>query len=167
MLRIDYKRLRFLVIDDSAVSRHILRTMLAALGASEIAVAADGNAGIEMAFSRRPDIVLLDWTRPGPGGLGFVARLRAPSSPIARVPVIMLSGRRRAAEVAAARDAGVTEFIVKPFTPEILHQRIAAVLINPRPFVESTAFRGPDRRRRNGAPPERERRGSNGAEATP
>lgn len=167
MLRIDYKKLRFLVIDDREVSCRILRTMLAALGAPEIAVAADSRAGIEMAFARSPDIVLLDWTRPGPGGLELVARLRAPSSPITQIPIIMLSSRRRAAEIAAARDAGVTEFVVKPFTVEILHQRIVAVLMNPRPFVESATFRGPDRRRRNNSPPERERRRNASPEVHP
>jgi DNA-binding response OmpR family regulator len=163
MLRIDYKRLSFLVIDDNPATRHIVRTMLSAFGVREIAVAADGPAGIKLAFARAPDMVLLDWTRPGPGGLELVRLLRAPASPIAQVPIIMLSSRRREAEVVAARDAGVTEFLIKPFTAEILHQRIAGVLAKPRAFVDSATFRGPDRRRRSSEPPEFERRGSRSA----
>jgi CheY-like chemotaxis protein len=147
MLRIDYSRLSFLVIDGDRVSQRILSTMLGAFGARDVAVAGDSSAGIKAAFARRPDIVLMDWGLPRREAREVVASLRSEASPDPAVPIIGLSGDVREGDVTAARDAGITDFLAKPIRAETLHQRIAGVLVRPREFVAAPAYRGPDRRR--------------------
>jgi DNA-binding NtrC family response regulator len=70
----------------------------------------------------------------------------------------MMTGYAATARVAAARDQGVTEFLVKPFTANELARRIAYVIDAPRDFVETNEFFGPDRRRRKGHEHSDERR---------
>jgi DNA-binding NtrC family response regulator len=64
------------------------------------------------------------------------------------VPVIVMTGYAAAPRVAQARDKGITEFLVKPFTANELARRITYVIDAPRDFVETAEFFGPDRRRR-------------------
>ena len=65
------------------------------------------------------------------------------------VPIIMLSAYSTQANVSEARDVGVTEFVIKPFSPKSLFSRIQAVIETPRPFIQARDFFGPDRRRQN------------------
>jgi DNA-binding response OmpR family regulator len=59
----------------------------------------------------------------------------------------MLTGHTEKARVTAARDAGITEFLAKPISAKALYQRIANVVANPRPFIKTKTYFGPDRRR--------------------
>src|SRR6516225_2317037 len=63
------------------------------------------------------------------------------------VPIIMLTGHSEKKRVIAARDAGVTEFLAKPISAKALYQRILNVVANPRPFIKTRTYFGPDRRR--------------------
>jgi two-component system chemotaxis response regulator CheY len=63
------------------------------------------------------------------------------------VPIIMLTGHSEKQRVVSARDAGVTEFLVKPISAKSLYDRIVNVVVNPRPFIKTNAYFGPDRRR--------------------
>jgi DNA-binding response OmpR family regulator len=75
-------------------------------------------------------------------------------------PMIMLTGHSERRRVTAARDAGVTEFMVKPISAKALHQRILSVIANPRRFIRTKTYFGPDRRRNtmpNYTGPERRR----------
>jgi len=63
------------------------------------------------------------------------------------VPIIMITGHTEKARVTAARDAGVTEFLAKPISAKSLYQRIVNVVANPRPFIKTKNYFGPDRRR--------------------
>jgi two-component system, chemotaxis family, chemotaxis protein CheY len=78
------------------------------------------------------------------------------------VPIIMLTGHSERTRVTNARDAGITEFMVKPISAKALYQRILNVVVNPRPFVRTKTFFGPDRRRNvnpNYSGPERRKGG--------
>ena len=82
-------------------------------------------------------------------GFDLVDMIRnEPDSPNRYLPVIMLTGHSEKERVEMARDHGVTEFLVKPVTPKDLLARVLAIIENPRPFVRSTDYFGPDRRRR-------------------
>ena len=70
-------------------------------------------------------------------------------SPNRYLPIIIMSDNTAPSWVFEARDAGVTEFLVKPLTMRSIRQRIDAALISPRTFVRSATYFGPDRRRRN------------------
>ena len=162
MIRIDFTKLRFLVIDDNVYMRRIVRTLLHGFGARDVYEAEDGAAGLDAFTQYMPDIVIADWAMPIFDGLEFTQMIRQPagsSNPF--VPIIMLTGHSERKRVTAARDAGVTEFMVKPVSARALHQRILNIVFHPRPFIKTNNYFGPDRRR-NSAPgysgPERRKR---------
>jgi DNA-binding response OmpR family regulator len=63
------------------------------------------------------------------------------------VPIIMLTGHSEKKRVVSARDAGITEFLAKPISAKALYERILNVVANPRPFIKTKSYFGPDRRR--------------------
>ena len=82
-------------------------------------------------------------------GIELVRWVRNPAkSPCATLPILMLTCYADAERVKRARDAGVTEFMVKPFSPESIYQHISSMFRKPRRFVDSKSFFGPDRRRK-------------------
>src|SRR5947209_489968 len=148
MFRIDFNKLRFLVCDDNPHMRRILRTLLHSFGAREVYEAEDGATALEMYSHYVPDIVITDWSMPIFDGLELAQMIRQPESkgnPYA--PIIMLTGHSEKRRVTVARDAGVTEFLAKPISAKGLYQRILNVVANPRPFIKTKTYFGPDRRR--------------------
>lgn len=141
--------LRILIVDDNAHIRTLLRTILMALGVRAIDVAEEGRSGFE-AFCRLDyDIVFTDFEMQPVGGLDFVDLVRTSrKSPNPYTPIIMITAFSDRERVMRARDHGVTEFLAKPFTVESLYKRLTAVIDNPRPFVRTDSYFGPDRRRR-------------------
>jgi two-component system chemotaxis response regulator CheY len=162
MIRIEFNRLRFLVVDDNVHMRRMLRALLLGFGSREVHEASDGAAGLDAFNQFTPDIVILDWAMPLLDGLEFARMIRQPDSNASPfTPIIMLTGHSERRRVTAARDAGVTEFMVKPISAKGLHQRIVNVVANPRRYIRTKTYFGPDRRR-NTAPnytgPERRKR---------
>ena len=148
MVRIDFTRLRFLVTDDNAHMRQIVRTILHGFGARAIMEAEDGAAGLEIFNRGQPDIVITDWGMPIFNGIELTQMIRQPgTNPNPFVPIIMLSAHTEKTRVIAARDAGVTEFLAKPIAAKSLYLRIHNVIHNPRPFIKTESYFGPDRRR--------------------
>src|SRR5471030_1524302 len=169
MVRIDFTRLRFLVIDDNTHMRQIVRTILHGFGAREIMEAEDGAAGLEIFTQNRPDIVITDWEMPIFTGIELTQMIRQPganANPF--VPIIMLAAHTEIKRVMAARDAGITEFLAKPISAKALYLRIRSVVAHPRSFIKTKSYFGPDRRRTvnpNYSGPER-RKGHNPDAAT-
>jgi two-component system chemotaxis response regulator CheY len=148
MFRIDFNRLRFLVIEDSAHMRRILRTLLHGFGAREVYEAEDGASGLETFTHFMPDIVIADWVMPIFDGLELSEMIRQPGANAnPYVPIIMLTGHSDKKRVIMARDAGITEFLCKPISAKSLYERIVNVVAKPRPFVKTKTYFGPDRRR--------------------
>ena len=148
MFRIDFNRLRFLVIEDSAHMRRILRTLLHGFGAREVYEAEDGASRLESFSHFMPDIVIADWVMPIFDGLELAQMIRQPGANAnPYVPIIMLTGHSDKKRVMIARDAGVTEFLAKPISAKSLYVRILNVVVKPRPFVKTKTYFGPDRRR--------------------
>jgi CheY-like chemotaxis protein len=136
-----------LVVDDSRPTRMLLRSMLTAGGVRRIAEAATAEAAF--AALRAPtDLVLLDWQMQPVDGLAFARMVRwRPDSPRPYVPIVMLTAHTEISRVAAARDAGVTGFVKKPISAQMLFARIGSALTDTRMYVQSAKFMGPDRRR--------------------
>jgi CheY-like chemotaxis protein len=170
MIRIDFHRLRFLVVDDNAHMRRIVRQLLHGFGSREIYEAEDGAAGLEAFTGHNPDILITDWAMPIFDGIELTKTIRQPggnANPF--VPVIMLSGHSEKRRVMEARDAGVTEFLAKPIAAKALYERVLSIVLSPRPFIQTKNYFGPDRRRNansNYAGPER-RKGGDGAKVIP
>jgi two-component system chemotaxis response regulator CheY len=148
MVRVDLSRLRFLVIDDNAHMRRILRMLLHSFGSREVYEAEDGAAGLDAFGHYLPDIVITDWVMPIFDGLELTRIIRQDgTNPNPYVPIIMLTGYSEKRRVVAARDAGITEFLAKPVSSTALYQRILSVVANPRSFIKASNYFGPDRRR--------------------
>lgn len=159
MLRVDFAKLRFLVVDDNEHMRSLLRTVLHGFGSRDVIEADDGVTGLEAFIAHRPDIVLTDWAMPRIDGIEMTRRLRDEAAgPNPYVPIIMVSAHSARERVIAAREAGVTEFLVKPISPKSLFQRIVNVVANPRPFIRTSEFFGPCRRRGHDPHADTERR---------
>jgi two-component system, chemotaxis family, chemotaxis protein CheY len=169
MVRVNFSRLRFLVVEDNAHMRRILRTMLHGFGSREVFEADDGASGLEAFAHYGPDIIITDWVMPIFDGVELTNMIRQPGAkPNPFVPIIMLTGHTEKKNVAKARDAGITEFVAKPFSAKSLYERILNVVVNPRPFIRSNQYFGPDRRRTKGTNyTGAQRRKSNAPTATP
>ncbi|MCA0399751.1 MAG: response regulator [Proteobacteria bacterium] len=147
MFRVDCSRLRFLIIDDNSYMRRIIRTLLHGFGTREVFEAEDGAAGLEAFATHLPDVVITDWSMPVFDGIELTKMIRQPdTSPNPFVPIIMITGYAERSRVFEARDAGVSEMLVKPISAKGLYQRIAKVVLNPRPFIRTDTYFGPDRR---------------------
>lgn len=112
--------MRFLVVDDSATMRRIVVNSLQRIGYSDVVEAADGVEGLK-AFNESVGFVITDWNMPNLSGVDFARALRADG---ASVPVLMVTTRSVKEDIVAAIDAGVSSYIVKPFTPQVLKEKI-------------------------------------------
>ncbi len=140
--------LRVLVVDDNAHVRTLRRTILYALGIRDIDVAEDGMSGFEAYIRLEYDIIITDLEMRPLSGIEFVDLVRTSrKSPNPYIPVIMVTGFTDRERVEKARDHGVTEFIAKPFTVESLLTRLTAIIEQPRQFIRTANYFGPDRRR--------------------
>jgi two-component system, chemotaxis family, chemotaxis protein CheY len=141
--------IRILLVEDNSFARRIVLEILKYLGAANVALAKDGEEAWQAVKKDIPDIVLLDWEMSPADGLELLRRVRRdPDSPNPYLPVIMITGYAERARIFAARDGGVTEYIVKPVSAKALLGRIQAVIERPRRFVRVGAYFGPDRRRK-------------------
>jgi len=143
------EQLNLLVVDDNRYMRSLVRSVLRGLGARDIEEATDGADAYKRLGTYAADVIICDWQMSPMDGLEFVRLLRTGTdSPNPFIPVILLTARTEAERVVEARDAGVTEFLVKPFSAHQLYARIRAIIEHPRPFVRVKSYIGPDRRRR-------------------
>ncbi len=96
------------------------------------------------------DLALIDWEMKPVNGIDLVRRIRTdPNSLNTFMPIIMVSGHSEIGNIVYARDAGVTEYLVKPISAKTLLSRINNVIEHPRRFVRIGKYFGPDRRRRD------------------
>lgn len=147
----DLKALRILIVDDNRHATEIVKSILGSLGAEEIFDAQTPDRAFEIIRAISIDLVVLDQNLgKGDEGTQLVRRIRTdPTAPNPYLPILMLTGYTEHRRVTAARDAGVSEFLSKPFTITGLLARIDVLIQQPRPFVRSPDYFGPDRRRRN------------------
>jgi CheY-like chemotaxis protein len=147
-MKVDFTKLRFLVIDDNPFMRKVVKALLHGFGTREVLEAEDGATGLEAFMTHSPDIILLDWEMPILDGLEVTRLIRQPTTSVNPfAPIIMVSGHAEKRRVIMARDAGVNEFLAKPVSSKGLYDRILGVVAFPRPFIRTKSYFGPDRRR--------------------
>ncbi len=123
----DPAALSVLVVDDNAQMRGILHSMLRAFGVARVALAVDGSDALAKLARERFDIAVCDWLMAPMDGHDFVRAVRAAADPAVRdMPIVMLTAQAGMREVLAARDAGVTEYLLKPIAGAVLWARLAA-----------------------------------------
>ncbi|MFA5215908.1 chemotaxis response regulator CheY [Sulfuricurvum sp.] len=120
--------MKLLVVDDSSTMRRIIKNTLSRLGHEDILEGEDGVQGWTL-LSENLDIEMLitDWNMPEMNGLELVKKVRADNR-FTDLPIIMVTTEGGKAEVITALKAGVNNYIVKPFTPQVLKEKLAAVL---------------------------------------
>jgi two-component system chemotaxis response regulator CheY len=118
--------MRFLVVDDSATMRRILVNSLQRIGYTDCVEAEDGVQAIEK-FDPSIGFVITDWNMPKMSGLDLAKALRAHGAG-KTVPILMVTTRSVREDIVAAVEAGVNNYIVKPFTPQVLKEKIDQVL---------------------------------------
>ena len=120
--------MKVLVVDDSSTMRRIIKNTLSRLGYTDLLEAEDGEAAWEI-LEPSDDIGILvtDWNMPVMNGLELVQKVRAEPK-YADMPIIMVTTEGGKSEVIIALKAGVNNYIVKPFTPAVLKEKLEAVL---------------------------------------
>jgi len=117
--------MKILLVDDSKSLRSIERTMLEQLGHTNFEEACDGLDALSKAGAYQPELILLDWNMPRMNGIDFLKSFRQSNK---TTPVIMVTTESEKERVVEAIKAGVTNYLVKPFTREQLSQRITQAL---------------------------------------
>ena len=145
----NFKALSVLVVDDSEHMRKLLKSLLGMIDIGHVALARDGAEGLDVYKEQLPDIVITDGAMEMMDGYEMTRLIRMDrNNPNPFVPVVMLSGYLEKERVEKARDCGITEYLAKPVSVQKLHERLISVIENPRQFVRTTTYFGPDRRRR-------------------
>lgn len=117
--------MKIMLVDDSRTMRNIQKNVLAQLGHTEIVEAADGEEALKVAEAESPQLILLDWNMPKMDGLTFLKAFRAKNK---ETPIIMVTTEAEKSRVIEAIKAGVNNYVIKPFTPDILQTRITETL---------------------------------------
>lgn len=143
-----FKKLKVVVIEDNNHMRMLLLSLLHAFGVKHAIGETNGKSGFVLVQAVKPDFVVTDYAMEPVNGVEFVRLIRALHTPLAWIPIIMVTGHSERHYIEQARDAGVTEFLSKPITARALYLRIMEVIERPRQFVRAPTFAGPDRRRK-------------------
>jgi DNA-binding response OmpR family regulator len=145
----NFKKVKVLVVECSQPMFELIKDVLGVFTVPEanISSAYTSAEAYENFQKINHDLLILDWLQSADNGIGLTHRVRTEKgSPNHFVPIIMTAGSSHEKKVVKARDAGVSEYLVKPFSAGSLAERITRVIEKPRQFVVSDAFTGPDRR---------------------
>ena len=119
--------MRVLVVDDSSTMRRIVRNNLKAIGYTDIVEAEHGQAALGQLAQGGVDLVITDWNMPVMTGIDLVVQMRSQPA-LQQLPVLMVTTMAEKANIIQAIQAGVTNYVVKPFDTPTLQAKIAQVL---------------------------------------
>ncbi|GAB4146166.1 MAG: chemotaxis response regulator CheY [Ignavibacteriales bacterium] len=120
--------LKFLIVDDSLTMRRIVTNSLKNLGYNNFVEAADGKEALEkLAADSTINFVITDWNMPVLSGLELVKAIRADAK-LSSMPILMVTTRGVKEDILQALQARVNNYVVKPFTPQVLNDKIQQVL---------------------------------------
>jgi two-component system, chemotaxis family, chemotaxis protein CheY len=119
--------MKFLVVDDFSTMRRIIKSVLNELGYSNVTEADDGSSALPLLRDGDFDFLITDWNMPGMPGLDLLKAVRA-SEKLAKMPVLMLTAEAKRDQIVAAARAGVSGYIIKPFTADVLKKKLTAIL---------------------------------------
>jgi len=143
---------RVLVLDPSAATAKMLAELLRTLIPNcQVYAAQTEDRALKMLESIDPNLLFVEYRGPELDGLAFTKALRRGDTANREVPVIVVTAEATAAAIIGARDAGVHEFLRRPFNMGDLKKRLDAITLKPREWIEAVNYVGPDRRRFNSA----------------
>jgi CheY-like chemotaxis protein len=143
-------KLSVLIVEDNSEMRRLLSALLAAMGFARILEARDGISALRLIAKENPNIIITDAAMLPMDGYEMTRRIRIGEAGDANrdIPILMLSGHVGRENLDYARDNGVTDYIAKPITAELLYRCVLAAIAKPLHVVESGDYRGPSPRRR-------------------
>lgn len=143
---VDFRLVQCLLADPSAYSRRLVKDALDIFDMRLVSEVATGAAVLTALRQSWFDVVLLDFHLPDLTGAEVTRQIRRAGTVWSEVPVVMVTSDTEPARVLESRDAGIHEFLARPFSPADLFLRVAYTLQNPRPFIHTAGYVGPDRR---------------------
>lgn len=120
--------IKILIVDDYRTMLRIVHNLLCQLGYKDIDEAMDGQQAMDALGKAHYDLVISDWNMEPMSGYDLLKELRAGSSSNKNVPFIMVTAENKVENIVAAKQAGVSNYIVKPFSADVLKTKIDAVL---------------------------------------
>ena len=124
------KDLKFLVVDDFSTMRRIIKNLLNDLGYQNVTEADDGKTALPILQQGGIDFLITDWNMPGMPGLDLLKAVRADAK-LAKMPVLMLTAEAKREQIIEAAQAGVSGYVIKPFTAETLKEKLDKILTAP------------------------------------
>ncbi|MCI3131723.1 response regulator [Phenylobacterium aquaticum] len=153
-IRINLERSVVMLADGNPTALEALTGMVRGFGVRKQFKCKSGAEAMHIVKTQELDLIIMDSIMPDMDGYDFLRWLRREAQPEAQfTPVIMLSGHAARSTVEKSRDSGSNFVIAKPFTPELLLQRIFWVAKDERQMVKAENYVGPDRRFKNLGPP--------------
>jgi two-component system, chemotaxis family, chemotaxis protein CheY len=120
------KAMSILIVDDYKTMLRIIRNLLKQLGFDNVDEASDGATALQRLREKDFGLVISDWNMEPMTGLQLLKEVRSDAK-LAHIPFVMVTAESKTENVIAAKEAGVTNYIVKPFNAETLKQKLTAV----------------------------------------
>lgn len=140
---------RVLIVDPQPAAMKLLGDLLRSISSAQIMTAPGDQKAMQLAARFDPQIIFVEYNGPGLDGARLARAIRRSDFSCRKAPILMVTGEATAQAILGARDAGIHEFLRKPFTIKDLLKRLEAVALKPRDWVEAVQYVGPDRRRFN------------------
>ena len=121
------QNLNFLVVDDFSTMRRIIKNLLHDLGYANVTEADDGSTALPLLKDGNFDFLITDWNMPGMPGLELLKLVRADAR-LGKMPVLMLTAEAKREQIVEAAQAGVSGYVIKPFTAATLKEKIDKIL---------------------------------------
>ncbi len=118
--------MKILIVDDFSTMRRIIKNLLRDLGFSNTQEADDGQTALPMLQSGNFDFLVTDWNMPGMTGIDLLKAVRADEK-LSTLPVLLVTAEQKREQIVEAAQAGVNGYIVKPFTAEVLKEKIGKI----------------------------------------
>jgi DNA-binding response OmpR family regulator len=151
MRYLSLEKISFVVADKNKNIRQLLNQFLATFGAKKVVNVVSGQEVLDELTIWYPDVIITGWNMDKMDGVEMTKRIRAMHGHhIQLIPILMISERTELEDIIEARDAGINEFLAKPFSADGFYARLRSIIEHPRIFVKTENFMGPCRRRRAG-----------------
>ena len=121
------KDMKFLVVDDYSTMRRIVKNLLHDLGYANVTEADDGKTALPLLQNGNFDFLITDWNMPGMPGLDLLKAVRS-TEKLKKLPVLMLTAEAKREQIVEAAQAGVSGYVIKPFTAVTLKEKIDKIL---------------------------------------
>ena len=119
-------KIKILIVDDFSTMRRIVKNILKQIGYTDIDEAEDGNGALVKLRQDKYDLVVSDWNMPNMSGLDLLKAIRADNG-LNGIPVLMVTAEAKKENVVEAIKAGVNNYVVKPFTADVLKEKIEKI----------------------------------------